>query len=46
MAVGRPGLIRIAVLVWCLLAMIFPGCAQSNAVKAPPPTINLPPLLG
>ena len=46
MAVGRPGLIRIAVLVWCLLAMIFPGCAQSKAVKAPPPTIDLPPLLG
>jgi len=46
MGVGRPAMIRIAVLGWCLLAMIFPGCAQSRAVKAPPPTIDLPPLLG
>ena len=43
MAVRRRGLIRIAVLVWYLLAMIFPGCAQSKAVKAPPPTIDLTP---
>ena len=46
MAVGCPGLIRIAVLGWCLLAMIFPGCAQSKAVKAPPPAIDLTPRLG